>query len=616
MQGCFGKYVDINLSSETIQDYEIPAKWSERYLGGRGIGARILIDELRGKKIDDLLGEDNLLIISTGPLQGTGVAGSGRHAVIGISPKTRTLNESYSGGFWGHELGKSGYDGIIIRGKSKDPVYIFIEDEKVKIFNANSLWGLETAETEEELRKIHGKVKVSSIGPAGENLVKFSCIINDRNRAAGRPGFGAVMGSKNLKAIAIKGNMEKPIADPEQLKQLKGKFAKWLMEDPATQQLGKYGSSNGLVPLNELGILPTKNFQEGFFDGAEKLSGESLYDRILTKRDTCTGCPVRCKRVVKTEFNGEQVNEKYGGPEYETLAALGSFCLNDNLESIALANQKCNAYGLDTISAGVTIAFAMEASEKGLIDEEIKWGDPNVINVLLDKIAFREGIGDWLAQGIDKIAEEINADFAMHIKGQEIPMHEPRGKKGLAISYATSPRGATHLEAFHDTMIENLAKPIEELGIFKGADRFKLEQKAKPCKIFEDLFSFTDSLIICANISWSKVSGKYYPYNRIREILTAVTGQEISAEDMLLLGERNYALRKILTAKHGYTKENDDIPRRMKKSLPRGGSANEPIPNKAFQKEIDEYYRLRGFDEKGPTKGKLKELGIEELYNF
>lgn len=606
MKGVYERYVDINLTREKVKDYEIPEQWSKKYLGGRGIGVRILLEELKSGV--DPLGPDNIFVLATGPFQGTSLGGAGRHAVIAKSPKTKSISDSFVGGFFAHQLGRSGYDGIIIRGQASSPKYITLIDGEIKIHQADKLWGVDTKQTEEWLKSKYGDVKVTSIGQAGENLVQFACLINDEGRAAGRPGFGAVMGSKNLKAIAVKGDRNKPIHDQEQFKTLRKELTR-ILADEAGEDFGKYGTPGGVNSLNELGILPTKNFQEGIFEGAENISGETLYEDILTKRDTCTGCPVRCKRVVETEFAGQKVVGP--GPEYETIAALGSLCLNDDLLSIALANQKCNRYGLDTISTGSTIAFAMEAVEKGLLkDLDLSWGGSNKIIELIDLIANREGIGDLLARGIASVSQEMGADFAQEIKGQEIPMHEPRGKKGFGISYATSPRGATHVEGLHDSVFEST--PVaSELGVKGTLDRFSLEDKAKVAKVYEDLMSFTNSLIMCRFTSFNRV-GDHYVYPEIRKALSALIGRDIGVEEMLKIGERNYLLLRLAAVRERYDRKDDDLTKRLKQPLSRGASSDEPIPDENLEKVLDDYYELRGYDKNGkPSNHKLEELGID-----
>lgn len=584
----------------------------EKHLGGRGIGARILLEELKAKDLKGLdpLGLENILVFATGPFQGLGIAGGGRHVVLGISPKTRAVADSYAGGFFGHELGRSGYDGLLIKGRAERPVYLSLISGKPELHDARDLWGLETAEVEEELQRRQGKVRVAAIGPAGENLVKFACIIHDRTRSAGRPGFGAVMGSKNLKAIAVLGHQEKPVHDREAFLELRKELALALASERWIRRFRSCGTAGGVMTLNEQGILPTKNFQEGVFDRAGAISGQVMAETILVRADSCAGCPIGCKRVVSAKFDDEEIDPRYGGPEYETVGAFGSLLLNDNLEAIALANQKCNAYGLDTISTGVTIAWAIEATEQGLLKSDLKWGDARAILRTIDLIARREGLGAELAKGIDYLERKYGGDFAVHIKGVEVPMHEPRGKVGLGLSYATSPRGATHLEGMHDTMLE-IESPTPELGVTEKLDRFSWEGKPRVAKIYEDLRSFTNSLVLCVFIP--SMTGPGYNYPQIREILNALTGLEVDAEEMLRIGERNFNLLKILAARAGYTRRDDDLPRRLKRPLPRGASAGRPIPNDILQGMIDEYYRLRGWDELGPTPAKLEELGLEEL---
>jgi len=619
MNGVWGRYGYIDLSTGRVEDYGVPAYWYKKHLGGRGIGARILVEEVvRKQRNVDPFGEDNFLIFGTGPMQGTGAPGSGKHVVMGWSPKTGAANESYAGGFFGHTLAMSGYDGLIIKGSANRPCYITLIDGEIELHSAESLWGLITGECETQLKALHGdNVRVACIGPAGENLVKFACIINDRSRAAARPGFGAVMGAKKLKAIIVGGGTRRPIARLDDLQRAIRDFAHLVRTNPALQALGEYGTSSGVLGLNELGILPTRNFQEGFFSHAEDISGQKMAETILVGRDTCAGCPVRCKRVVSTNFEGEQVLEEYGGPEYETIGAFGSLCLVDDLRAIALANQKCNQYGLDTISTGVLIAFLMEATERGFFKEDsgIHWGDGKALVKYVEMIAKREKIGDFLAQGLDAVAKELGGEaFAVHIKGVEVPLHDPRGKKGLAISYATSPRGATHLEAMHDEMFEGVEVPTPEIGVVEPINRLSWDEKARLCKVYEDLYSFVDSAIICGFVSWNQAAaGKYYPFPAIRRILKAATGLGINAHEMLAIGERNYAIRKILSAYSGYNRTHDDLPPRLKAPLRGGASEGEAIPDKVLQEQINEYYDLRGFDDYGPTDQKLVQLGLPEL---
>lgn len=604
MYGIFGRYLDVDLSVGAIQEYEIPTRWQELHLGGRGIAARVLLKELSGK--EDPLSPENILIFATGPLQGTELLGAGRHLVMGISPKTGSVCGSYTGGYFGHELGRSGYDGILLRGTAAEPVYLTLIDGVAQIHPATDLWGKGTGKTETALKERHPGGCVASIGIAGEKLVQMACIIHDRSRAAGRPGLGAVMGSKRLKAILVQGNEEKPLYDRERFKKERAQYAKLVLDD-GMKHFGKYGTAAGVTWLSEMGILPTRNFQEGVFDHAESIGGDKLHDTILVGREGCTGCPIRCKRVVKTSFAKREVLPEFGGPEYETIAAFGSLCMNDNLDAICLANQLCNDYGIDTISAGVAIAFLMEASEKGLIDEEIPWGNGEVIVSLIDQIAQREGIGDRIADGLEAFADELGSDFHMTIKGMEIPMHEPRGKQGLGISYATSPRGATHLEGMHDTM---LTAPTSELGVDHAYDRFTLADKPGVTKTYEDLRSFENSLILC--VFTVRETGEHYTLPQIRSLLEAATGIGLSPVKMLEIGERNYALLRLHAARAGYTMDGDGLPIRFSQPLPSGASADHPIRAEAMRTAIEVYYQERGYDQLGPTDKTLRRLDLED----
>ena len=606
MHGSFGRYADIDLSSGVCRDYEIPSLWSARYFGGRGIAARLLLHELNGD--EDPLSPHNILVFATGPFQGTGLLGAGRHLVMGLSPKTRSVAGSYVGGYFGHELGKSGYDGIIIRGKAAGPLYLTLTNGQPKLHSAADLWGKGTGETETILTARHPNGRVASIGIAGENQVQMACIIHDRSRAAGRPGLGAVMGAKHLKAVVVSGNKEKTFYDRRRFHKERTSYAK-LFLDQGMKTFGEYGTAAGVTWLSDMGLLPTKNFQAGVFDHAQSISGQRLHDTILAGRDGCVGCPIRCKRVVRTTFASKDVLPEFGGPEYETLAALGSLCLNGDLDSIAMANQLCNDYGIDTISAGVAIAFLMEAREKGLIDEPILWGDSKAIVSLISKIAYREGIGDSVADGLAAYASEMGADFCMTIKGVELPMHEPRGKQGLGISYATSPRGATHMEGMHDTMLsgETLSP---ELGITHSYDRFSLADKPEVVKLYEDLRSFSNSLILC--VFTTRMVGAHYNYPQIRSLIEAVTGIGLTEQQMIEIGARNYALLRLHAARTGYTMDDDMLPKRFSSPLSRGGSAGYSISEEDLRSAVEAYYQARGYDRLGPTDATLRELGMDD----
>lgn len=607
MNGVFGRYLDVDLSNGAVKERVIPGRWYELHLGGRGIAARLLLG-LAAPGIDPL-GPENVLVWASGPFQGTGLAGAGRHVVMGVSPKTNSVADSYVGGYVGHELGRSGYDGIIVRGQAERPVYLLVAGGRAELGDAADLWGKTTGEVDRILKERHPGVRVAAIGPAGEKLVVQACIIHDRSRAAGRPGLGAVMGSKRLKAIAVAGHTEKPIARPREFARARAEFARDLMDEGMTK-FGEYGTARGLTWLSEMGILPTRNFQDGVFDGASAIGGERLAATILTGRETCAGCPVRCKRVVEVEFEGRKVDPAYGGPEYETLAAFGSLCLVSDLDAIALANQLCNAYGMDTISVGVAIATLMEASEKGLVPERVPWGSGRAIVEWTERIARREGLGDELASGLGAWAERRGIDCAMTVKGVEIPMHEPRGKVALGLSYALSPRGATHLEGLHDTMLEQ-ERPTPELGITRRMDRFALAEKAKALVIYENLRSYVNSLVLCAFVT--RDTGPRYNHGRIRELLGHATGLDLSPQDMLRIGERNFALLRLYAARAGLGPERDGLPRRFHEPLPRGASGGRPIGEAGFAREMATYRRIRGWTRDGISPTRLRALDLQDL---
>ncbi len=608
--GMFGKLLDVDLSKDKIVEYPVSEATLQKHLGGRGIAAKIMLDEC---KADDALSPDNILIFMTGPLNGLSLAGSGRHVVMSKSPLTGFLGEGYAGGYFSTEVKRTGYDGIMIRGRADHPKYLTVVDGTPELKDAEPYWGQTIGETHDLLREKYKNSRVVGIGPAGENLVKIACIINDRNRAAGRCGLGAVMGSKNLKAIVVRETpgLKIPIVDESRYKDARARFLKSLDK---TIQWGKYGTSGLMEVLSTMGILPTKNFQRGSFNGVEKITGRIMHDTILERRATCTACPVLCKREVRTTSLNEEVVPEYGGPEYETIAAFGSLLLNDDLSFISLANQKCNAYGLDTIATGNVIAFLMEATERGLItgSDGVAWGSTEGISILIDKIATREGIGDQLAEGVSRFAKSIGGqEFAIHTKGMEAPMHEPRGKVGMGLNYATSYRGCTHLEGLHDTAVEK-DNAATELNVVKSISRFDTStQKVKVVKSYTDARSFANSLVLCHFVVNTFRGFVEQNFAEIREMLNAVTGYEIDQNEMLKIGDRNFTLGRLFGISHGLTRADDDLPPRFKNEPLPFADRQEKLSQEDLDKMINDYYEINGWDENGiPTPERLKELGI------
>jgi len=540
------------------------------------------------------------------------------------SPLTGIWGEANSSGFFGPELKRAGYDVVIIEGKADTPVYLWIHNSEVEIKNASHLWGKITGETQEIIREEvkDKKTRVACIGPGGENLIKYACVINDLNRAAGRTGMGAVTGSKNLKAIAARGTEKVEYANEKRLTELVRMANREVWGGSYGDLLHKYGTDGDLDDLDATGRLPTKNFGKTTFKGADKITGETMADTILTKREACYACPVACIRVVEAK-EPYVVDPAYGGPEYETTAAFGSLCMNDNLVAVAKAHELCNKYSIDTISTGVAIAFAMECYEKGLITQkdtqgiDLTWGNHNAIIQLIEKIVKREGFGDILAEGVKEASKKIGKgaeEFAIHIKGQEVPMHEPRGKKGLGISYVTSNRGACHLQAEHDDIFEDEKWLCSDIGLDRTLtprDRLYLgREKAKLVKIAGDLWSLYDSLSVCLFTAYPEGG---IGVRRLNDIVVAATGWDTTLDELMVVGERAFNLCRAFNIREGITRKDDTLPARLMEPLREGPYEGEAISQNALNEVLDHYYELRGWDKKTgiPTRRKLEKLELK-----
>jgi len=620
-----GKLLRVNLSNDAIKHEELEEETFRRFLGGRGLAAKILLEELDLSV--DPFDPANKIIFATGPLTGTPFPGSGKHIVASKSPLTLKWGESTSGGFWGPELKFAGFDAIIIEGKASNPVYLWIHDGEVEIIDCNEIWGLNTVQATKRIRsETDKKARVACIGQAGENRVLYASIINDMNHASGRTGLGAVMGSKNLKAIAVLGSNRKlTLAKPKIFHELTIQAHEILKKSSTAQSLSNYGTSGGLLSLNELGILPTRNFQDGFFEFAEDISGEKMAERMVIGKTTCMGCPIGCVRSVRIEGGPYgYVGEETGGPQYETIASFGSLLLNKDLESIAKMHQLCNEYGLDTISTGVSIAFATECFERKLITVKdtnglkLRWGDPNIVIKLIHLIACKEGFGTLLAEGVMRAAKKIGKGanrFAMHVKGLEVPMHEPRGKKAVGLFYAISNRGACHLAASHDTAFAG--KGIPELGIEGGLDRFSIKGKGIFVKKTEDLMGFCNSAVICRFTTAVLNPAENIPIWMIAKFLEAATGWKVDPIDIQILGERAVNLARLFNVRLGVTRREDVLPLRFSEELPRGASKGQKITIEDLNTMLNEYYKARGWNNEGiPTKERFELLGLNEFIRF
>jgi len=600
--GFHGKVLKVNLSTGSVGTIELSDDVLKAFVGGSGLAAALLYDHLT-KDLDPLSPDAPLLFI-TGPFTGSKVPSSSRYVVAGKSPLTGIWGESTSGGYFPVALKLTGFDGILITGRSSRPAYLWVHDGEVEVKDASDLWGLTTYETQAAIKEELGKdVKVVCIGPAGENLVKFAAVINDEGRAAGRCGFGAVMGAKNLKAIAASGSKEPPAADPGKIAELAVRALKEIESSPLTRSMRVYGTAGYITSGMSFGDTPAKYFQDSVFP-AYKISGEALRERYYVKPLACAGCPIACGKVI---YFGRHGLEEVDTLEYETQAALGPLCGIDDLDAILYLNYLYNAYGLDTISAGVTAAFAMHLYERGVLSKEklgglvLKWGDDGVVVELLHRIVRREGIGSVLAEGTRAAAEKLGVDpeEAAAVKGLEIPMHDPRAFTLQALTYATSSRGACHMRPDYYLVDEGLELP--ELGI-KPSPRFaSTPEKVEAFVKFQNVREVYDSLILCkfSPISLTTVAAFY----------TAITGIKVEPKNLNALGEKIYMIKRCINVRLGMRREDEKLPKIVLKPIPRGGTA-ENVPN--VEELLRQYYSIRKIDpETGkPLKEKLEELGL------
>ncbi|MGQ9542800.1 MAG: aldehyde ferredoxin oxidoreductase family protein [Candidatus Bathyarchaeia archaeon] len=612
MHGYMGKILRVDLTNSRLLIETLEEGKLKKYVGGSGLASRIIFDELDPSVKP--LSPSNILVFMTGPLTGTASPLCGRYCVCTKSPLTGLWAEAHSAGFWGPELKFSGYDGIIIEGKSEKPVYISIIDGQVEIRDASALWGKDTYTTEKLVKEDLdcSDVKVASIGQAGERGVLFASIINDLGRAAGRCGVGAVMGSKNLKAVAVRGSRIRvvPAARDEMLNEFLRRIYVTIRTHPTAQIYASYGTDGIMSMMHEYGDVPIKYFTKGYWpEGVSKICGEEMAKTILKRQWACYRCIIACGRHVKIMNCGGEIDG--AGPEYETCASLGTLCMNDNLESIAVGNDLCNRYGIDTISTGSVIAFAMECYERGLITDEdteglaIRWGDSKVILELIHKIGMNVGFGSVLARGVREAAKKIGKgaeEFALHVKGLEIPMHDPRAFKGLGLQYATSHRGACHLRGlvYHVEQGER----IPDLGIHKRYQRFTFEDKAFPVIAVQNWHDVLDSLIMC--------KFAMIPPASVLAILNMVTGWDLKLEELIMVGERTYNLKRAFNLLCGSGRSEDTLPKRfLEEPLKDGGCKGEVVE---LDLMLDRYYEARGWNSNGfPTRMKLHELGLEDV---
>lgn len=605
--GYMGKILRVNLTNEEVRIENLPPEIREKYIGGSGLAAKIIYNEVPNDV--EPFSPDALLIFSTGPLTGTSVPSSGRLAVCARSP-LGIWGESHAGGLFGKYLKKTGFDAITITGKAKNPTYLWIDDGAVTFMSAEKMWGRDVYETYEMIKREikDDTTKIAAIGPAGENCVNYASIIFDVGKA-GRAGIGAVMGSKNLKAIAVKGTKKIPVAKEDELRNFAKEVQIQLSKSPAAQGIRKYGTGGGMEAYYHMGNIPIRNHRDGVWqeDKIERIGGRKITETILDKITPCCNCVIGCKRTIFVK-EGEYAGLKADSPEFETLCMLGSNLLNDDLSLIAKANDFCNRLGIDTISAGGVIAFAIEAYEKGFLTIkdtgglELEWGSSENILKLIELIVYRKGIGNLLANGVQEAAKLLNpkcADFAVHAKGLEAPAHNPRAFFGHAIGYATANRGACHLAWPHNP---DRGRLVPEIGITEQGDRFESKGKALTVKKMQDMMEVYDLLMICKYALSAGLS-----LAQIAAFFELVTGKRMSVNDFMKIGERSFTLKRVLNCSWGTSSRDDSLPKRLLES--QDGGTQRHVPDLDLM--LKEYYEIRGWMPDGePSEEKLKELEI------
>ncbi|BAF58675.1 MAG: aldehyde ferredoxin oxidoreductase family protein [Pelotomaculum sp.] len=600
-------WLDLERREKRVE--KIACRDLRKWVGGSGLGAKTVYENVLPST--DPLDGRNILGFFTGPLTGTMVPSSGRHCVVGRSPLTGIWGEASVGGRWGRMLRRSGYDALVLQGRAEKPVYIWINDGEVEIRDAHSLWGLDTYECAPALKELTGeKAEVCAIGPAGEKMVKIAGIFTDGEdgRAAARCGLGAVMGAKRVKAVAVHGQRELPVGDPAGLKEDLKPVIKRIQE--RTRVLGQFGTAGLVIPCEQLGDFPVRNWAWGRWEeGALKISGQKMAEELLTGRYRCAGCPVGCGRRISIT-KGPYRGVKGGGPEYETLGLMGGSCLIDDLEAISYANELCNRYGIDTIDAGNLIAFAIEAFERGILNEEwtgglkLRWGDPEVLIEMIRRIAGREGkLGSLLAEGFPAVKRSFGGEaleFAAEVKGLGFPAHDPRAYNSIALGYATANRGACHLEAFSHIFERNVAMP--EIGIHAVEDRFAVEGKGRLVAEAQNLMAVMDSLAACKFLLFGGVG-----LTELTGWLNRVTGFDYTVEELVRCGERIFNLKRLFNLSCGVGRKDDRLPERILKQKRNAGGAADNLP--PLEAMLKEYYSYRGWSDEGvPLPFKIKEL--------
>ncbi len=592
----------VDLSTREVKKEVIPEQILRDYIGGRGVGTKLLMDNMDPRV--DALAPANPLIFATGPVTGTYAPTGGRYMVVTKSPLTGGVASSNSGGYWGPALRYAGYEYVMIEGAAKEPVYLYINDDTVEVRDARHLWGKIVDDTENMVREAtHPEARVACIGPGGENLARTACVMNDKGRAAGRSGVGAVMGSKKLKAIAVFGSKGLKIANPEGFTKAVLQGRDKLVAGPTTSGLTMLGTAGTVSYMNMVGMLPTNNFQQGVFAEAEAVDGLVVKEQFMTRNRGCHSCMIHCGRVTKISGHG-QFDGQGEGPEYETIYGLGTDCGVGNLAAVIKANYLCNEYGLDTLEAGCAIATAMELAEKGYLPESdvgfpLKFGDPAAVIQLLEAQAYRTGtIGNLLAEGGYRLAAHYgHPELFMGSKKQSFAAYDPRGSVGMGLAYATSNRGACHLRGY-TVSVEHFGNPVK-------LDPFTTEEKPYWLSVMQNTTSFVDSSGLCLFSTFDMDPG-----TDVMAMVSEVWGEQLGTpEDMLKIGERVWNLERLFNNAAGLGRADDSLPPRItSEPLTEGASKGHVVD---LEPMLNEYYQLRGWDETGqPTAAKLQELGL------
>ncbi len=626
-KGYMGKVLDIDLTSGTVGEYPVTDTDRELFLGGRFLSTKILWDEL--KKGVDPLSVDNLLIVMTSPLTGSGAPSSSRYDISAKSPLTGAIGHSNSGGNFGIHLKKAGYDGVVVRGRSEKPVYLEIDNGKVTIRDGAEIWGMDTQKSQEAM----GKGGTMAIGPAGENQVKFASVVS-QERSHGRTGMGAVMGSKNLKGMVARGNKKVPIEKPDGFKQVIKKWIKMLQDHPATGDFApRYGTAGFLTSLSMKNALPTKNFTSGSYHDAYSIGGERLADEFLVKNYGCVSCPIRCGRIVN--IDGREVK----GPEYEILCLLGSNMMINDMDAIIRWNYKLDLLGMDAITVGTLMGFAAELNEKGIWDSGVEFGKSDNIDGILDDIACKRGVGKELAEGVKTLSEKFGGkDFAPHVKGLELAAYEPRGAVGHGLGYATASRGACHLDGGYMIYFEvtgpvtldphhyrskpswtildqNLLAAISAGGnclftswTFVPSAAFKVPGSRVLSSVISWLLTHTWLLIDWIVMMPKSVLKMHLPMLPHSKAIALSTGMKMDFGKYYMVGERGYTMERLFNLREGIDKSTDTLAKRFTDEELVPGNKKTKVP---LSKMLPKYYRLRGWNKDGvPRKKTLKKLGL------